>query len=271
MESCRFQPSCAFIPLRGVCPSSWHDKKRRWRSVSRRRLRWVALSWVEAAARTVRPGASAKRRDRLQRPCRGGGRFFDLRVVESYSDENAIAGLIQCPLDENDPMGDRMHPTEHRIHRPPRETLPIAERFHCPRSEIHPKAGRIRAIASHMNTIDDRVNASRDRFASQLDSHSPTATGREASAAELTSVTRPYSTSTWTWEPIAKPCSASHRPDMRRYGTIASGIIRRDMRRLANFTTCGARAGRGFGSTADGADTATCLPTRRRRGRLNAG
>jgi hypothetical protein len=85
-------------------------------------------------------------------------------VVEFYSDENPIAGLIQCPLDENDPMGDRMHPTEHRIHRPPRETLPIAERFHCPRSEIHPNAGRIRATALRMNTIADRVNATRGHF-----------------------------------------------------------------------------------------------------------
>jgi hypothetical protein len=85
-------------------------------------------------------------------------------VVEFHSDENAIAGHIQCPLDENDSTGDRMHPTEHRIHRPPRETLPIAERFHCPRSEIHPTAGRIRAIAVRMNAIADRVNATRDHF-----------------------------------------------------------------------------------------------------------
>src|SRR5947209_20118748 len=83
-------------------------------------------------------------------------------------------------------------------------------------------------------------------IASQLDRHSPTGTGREASAAALTSVTRPYSTSTWRWEPIAKPCSASHRPDMRTYGTIASGIIRRDMRRLPSFNIYGARAGRGW-------------------------
>jgi hypothetical protein len=33
-----------------------------------------------------------------------------------------------------------VHSIEHRIRRPPRETLPIAERFHCPRSEIHPTA-----------------------------------------------------------------------------------------------------------------------------------
>jgi hypothetical protein len=85
-------------------------------------------------------------------------------VVEFYSDENAIAGLIQCPLDENDPTGDHMHPIEHGIHRPPRETLPIAARFHCPRSEIHPNAGRIRATALRMNTIADRIHATRGHF-----------------------------------------------------------------------------------------------------------
>ena len=44
------------------------------------------------------------------------------------------------------------------------------------------------------------------------------------------SVNRPCSTSTRTTEPIPNPCSSSHRPDMRRYGTTAedgeiAGII----------------------------------------------
>jgi hypothetical protein len=42
-------------------------------------------------------------------------------------------------------------------------------------------------------------------------------------SASLISVTRPCSTTTCTPEPIANPCSSSHRPDIRRYGTTASG------------------------------------------------
>ena len=57
------------------------------------------------------------------------------------------------------------------------------------------------------------------------------------------SVTRLCSTTTCTFAPIANPCSASQRPDSRRYGTTASGIVRRGMRRDDSVRTCGARAG----------------------------
>lgn len=55
----------------------------------------------------------------------------------------------------------------------------------------------------------------------------------------LISVTRPCSTSTCTPEPIANPCSSSHRPDILKYGATASGSVRRAMRRDESVRTSG--------------------------------
>jgi hypothetical protein len=47
--------------------------------------------------------------------------------------------------------------------------------------------------------------------------------GSEGSTEPPIKVTRPYSTTTRTPEPIVNQCSSSDRPDIRKYGTTASG------------------------------------------------
>jgi hypothetical protein len=65
-----------------------------------------------------------------------------------------------------------------------------------------------------------------------------------------------------------KPMSSSQRPDMRRYGTTASGILCRGMRRDDSVSLCGALAGRGSLRTA--ATRSIGFRPRRRRVRLRA-
>lgn len=101
--------------------------------------------------------------------------------------------------------------------------------------------------------------------------HLSTATGSECSPALLMSVTRPRSTNTSTPEPIVNPCSSSQRPDMRRYGTTASGRFRRTTRRADSVSAYGGLAARAGGSLRGTTGRSTSFRTRRRRGRLRVG
>jgi hypothetical protein len=101
---------------------------------------WATPSWVGSCGADGAAGSEREASRPVAAAVTRRGRIFDLRLVEFYTAENAIARRIQCPPGENDPAGDHRHAIEHRIHRPPRETLPITEHFHCPYGEIHPKA-----------------------------------------------------------------------------------------------------------------------------------